>query len=67
MLEVQILVTLQVEECDTTAKIDRATMRHAAKEAVRNAIQFANDNGFSHARANDLSIGFVDAIVYHGK
>jgi len=64
MREVRVLVTLQVDECEPDAKIDRETMQDAAVEAVENAMRFAYDNGFSHAYADELSIGFVDAVLY---
>jgi hypothetical protein len=64
MQELKVLVTLQVEESDPEAKIDRAIMQDAAAEAVENALRFAQDNGFSHAQADELSIGFVDAVPY---
>jgi hypothetical protein len=53
-----------VDECDTAATIDGDTMQKAAVEAVENAVRHAEQNGFSHRWANDLSIGFVDAVVY---
>ena len=64
MREIRVLVTLQVDECDPAAKIDRDTMQEAAVEAVENAVRHAEDNGFSHAHADDLSIGLVDAVAY---
>ena len=56
MREIQVLVTLQVDECDPDAKIDRSTMQDAAVEAIANAVRFGYETGFSHARAGDLSI-----------
>ena len=64
MREIRVLVTLQVDECEPDAKIDRETMQDAAVEAVDNAMRFAYDNGFSHTYADELSIGFVDAVLY---
>ena len=64
MREIQVLVTLQVDECDPDAKIDRSTMQDAAVEAIANAVRFGYETGFSHARAGNLSIGFVDAVLY---
>jgi hypothetical protein len=64
MREVRVLVTLQVDECESDAKIDRQTVQDAAVEAVENAVRFAHENGFSHAHADELSIGFVDAVLY---
>ena len=66
MREIQVLVTLQVDECDPDTKIDLNTMQQAAVEAIANAVRFAYDNGFSHAWTDDLSIGFVDAVAYRG-
>ena len=64
MREIRVLVRLQVDECDPDAKIDLETMQDAAVDAVENAVRHAEDNGFSHASADDLSIGFVDAVLY---
>ena len=64
MRKIRVLVTLQVDECEPDAKIDRETMQDAAVEAVENAMRFAYDNGFSHTYADELSIGFVDAVLY---
>ena len=64
MREIRVLVTLQVDECEPDAKIDRETMQDAAVEAVENAVRLAEDNGFSHTYADELSIGFVDAVLY---
>ena len=64
MREIRVLVRLQVDECEPDAKIDREIMEDAAVEAVENAMRFAYDNGFSHTYADELSIGFVDAVLY---
>lgn len=64
MREIRVLVRLQVEECEPDAKFDRETMEDAAVEAVENAVRFAYDNGFSHTYADELSICFVDAVLY---
>ena len=64
MREVRVLVRVQVDECDPDAKIDPEIMQEAAVEAVENAVRFAYDNGFSHAWTDDLSIRFVDAVLY---
>ena len=39
-------------------------MQDAAVDAVENAMRHAEDNGFAHPYADDLSIGFVDAVLY---
>jgi hypothetical protein len=59
-----VLVTLHVDECEPDAEIDLETMQDAAVDAVENAIRHAEDNGFSHSYADELSIGFVDAVLY---
>ncbi len=64
MREIRVLVTLQVDECDPAAKIEPEAMQEAAVEAVKNALHTAEDNGFSHAWADDLCIGVVDAVAY---
>ncbi len=64
MREIRVLVRLQVEECEGDGKFDREMMEDAAVEAVENAMRFAYDNGFSHTYADELSIGFVDAVLY---
>ena len=48
----------------TRRQIDLETMQDAAVDAVENAIRHAEDNGFSHPYADELSIGFVDAVLY---
>jgi len=64
MREIRVLVRLQVDECEPDAEFDRETMEDSAVEAVENAMRFAYDNGFSHTYADELSIGFVDAVLY---
>lgn len=64
MRQIRVLVTVQVDECEPDAEIDRETMEDAAVEAVDNAVRFAYDNGFSHTYADELSIGYVDAVLY---
>ena len=64
MREIRVLVTLQVDECDPAATIEREAMQKAAVEAVTNALHTAEDNGFWDAWADDLSIGVVDAVAY---
>jgi hypothetical protein len=56
MQEVQLLVTLKVEECEPDAKIDRGTMQKAALEAVENVLNHAQGVGFPHKWENELSI-----------
>jgi hypothetical protein len=67
MREIQVLVTVQVDEDDPNTKIDRGAMEKAAIEAVENAVRFAESVGFEHSSANELSIGFVDAVLYESE
>ena len=62
--QIKVLVTVQVDEQEPSVKVDRDTMQDAAVEAVENAVRNAEDIGFSHAWADQLSIGFVDAVPY---
>jgi hypothetical protein len=64
MRRIRVLVALRVDECEPDAKIDLETMQDAAVDAVENAMRHAEDNGFAHPYADDLSIGFVDAVLY---
>jgi len=64
MREIRVLVRVQVDECEPDAKTDLETMQDAAVDAVENAMRHAEDNGFSHPYADELSIGFVDAVLY---
>ncbi len=64
MREVRVLVRVQVDECDPDAKIDPEIMQEAAVEAVENAVRLGYQNGFSHAWTGDLSIRFIDAVLY---
>ena len=43
---------------------DPEIVQEAAVEAVENAVRFVEDNGFSHAWMNDLSVRFIDAVLY---
>ncbi len=64
MREVRVLVRVQVDECDPAAKIDPEIMQEAAVEAIENAVRLGYQTGFSHTWADELSIGFVDAVLY---
>lgn len=59
-MEVEIRVTLQVDQDDPTASFHPDQIRKTAVEAVRNALQFVEANGFSHSLASDVSIGLRD-------
>jgi len=64
MRQIRVLVTLQVDTCEEDATIDRETMEDAAVDAVENALKRAADDGFSHPYADELCVGYVDAVVY---
>lgn len=56
--EFTIEVTVQVDTDDpTTTETDCA---NAAVEAIRNAVEYGEDNGFLHALADEASVGVVD-------
>jgi len=67
MREIRVLVTVQVDEDDPDVKIDRETMEEAAVEAIENAVRFAESAGFEHSSAGELSVGFVDAVLYESE
>ena len=59
-MQVQVLVTVEVEPNDPND--DRGStgeFQDVAVEAVKNAVEFAHDNGFSHALAESVSIGLA--------
>ncbi len=60
MSENLVVVELQVDPNDPNAKMSEEDMQEAAIQAVRNAVQFAYENGFSHEFADVCSIGLVD-------
>ena len=64
MRRIRVLVRLHVDECEPDAKFDRETMQDAAVEAVENVMRHAEGNGFPHTYADELSICFVDAVLY---
>jgi len=64
MREIKVLVTLQVDEADEEDPIDADDTQDAAVEAVENAVKAAEMNGFTHSLADELCIGFVDAVLY---
>jgi hypothetical protein len=61
-MRMKILVTLDVEPCEQDAEISVEEKRAAAAEAVRNALRYAEGEGFSHDREGELSLTFVDAV-----
>jgi len=67
MREIKVLVTVQVDEDDPDTQIDRETMEAAAVEAIENAVRFAENAGFEHSLAGELSVGFVDAVLYESE
>jgi len=64
MRQIRVLVRLQVEECEPDAKFDRETMEDAAVEAVENVMRHATGVGFPHTYEEELSVCFVDAVLY---
>lgn len=60
MIEVDVLVTLQVELAEG-GKIHPAVARRAAGLAVTAAMKRAENDGFEHRYADSVCIGFVEA------
>lgn len=57
--EVKVIVTLQVSQCDPYIELDQEFIQRAALASVRNAVRFADNNGFSHPWTEDVSVGLV--------
>jgi hypothetical protein len=58
MREIRLVVTLQV---DDDGKFEEPELQAAAVAAITDALQFAENQGFSHPLADDISISFVSA------
>jgi hypothetical protein len=59
-MQVQVLVTLDVDPIDPDDdKGSTGEFQAAAVEAVKNAVDFAEQNGFCHALAEVACIGIV--------
>lgn len=60
-MQVQVLVTVDVDPIDSDDdKGSTGEFQEVAVEAVRNAVNFGEQNGFSHALAEFVSIGVVN-------
>jgi hypothetical protein len=64
MRKLRVLVRLQVEECKPGDQFDREMMEDAAVEAVENVMRHATGAGFPHTYEKELSVCFVDAVLY---
>ncbi len=64
MREIRVLVRLQVEECEANGNFDQEMMEDAAVEAVENVMRHATGAGFPHTYEEELSVCFVDAVLY---
>ena len=58
--EIEVTVTLQV---DADEPQDHDKLAKAARQAVKNALRFAESNGFEHDLAEEVSIGVFDVEV----
>jgi hypothetical protein len=58
--EVQVIVTLQVGADD----VNQSMIESSVVEAVKNALQEAENRGFVHQASDCLSIGYVDAEIH---
>lgn len=62
-MQIQLLVTLDVEPCDPAAyTLTREVAETAATQAVRHAIRYGEGEGHVHDRADDVSIILVDVV-----
>ncbi len=61
-MKVKVPVTLDVEPCEQDAEISVEEQRAATAVAVRNALRYAESEGFTRDREGDLSLTFVDAV-----
>lgn len=67
-MDILTQVVLQLDHNEDSEWEDRAAGEVAAKEAVAQALQFAEKNGFEHRLADHISIGVVDvSIVPNGE
>lgn len=64
MREIRVLVTLQVDDCDTLAGSDLDSMQDAAVDVVEIALKAADIAGFVFPQAEYLSVGLVDVVLY---
>lgn len=64
-MEIKLLVTLQVD-CDAIT-IPTEKIKKTATQAIYHALRVAEDNGFEHRLADEVSIGLVDVEPIEGK
>jgi len=64
MREVRVLVTVQIDENNPANGFDSEALDDAAVDAVENAMKFAGEAGFVHSYAEELSVGYVDSVLY---
>jgi hypothetical protein len=66
-MQVQVLVTVDVEDCDPdTFRATEAQAQAAALEAVEGIVKHGEANGFAHALAEHVCIGVVAVETYNG-
>ena len=70
-MEVQILVTVQIDFDDETPDFGpgdpgEERVRGSAREAVENALSLVENAGFSHDMACIASVGIVSCEVFRG-
>ena len=64
-MQVQVLVTVDVDPCDPEDnKGSTGEFQAAAVEAITNAVKFGEAEGFSHTLADHVSIGVVSIEHY---
>ena len=56
-MDIELVITLRAEP---DRHLDRDYLRQSVREAVRNALEQAEDMGFTHALAGETSIRVMD-------
>lgn len=59
-LGVLVAVTLQAGLCDLTDRVNDIDLQAAASEAVENAVQYHEQQGFTHALADKVAFGVLE-------
>jgi hypothetical protein len=64
-MKVQVLLTLDVEDCEEDGATSPADKKRAAAEAIHNAVKHAQADGHTHELEDELSIMLDKVEVFH--
>lgn len=64
-MKVQVLLTLDVDDCDPAEPVDPAMKKRCAAEAIHNAVKYAQGEGHTHELEDELSIMLDKVEVFH--